>query len=244
VTSASTPAGRPLAGGLATGFALGAFAALTIPDALGAEAIGAAGLVGLALWLASPTLGALLSFTRLAPDRSMPRLASALGLAGLTMPLAVLAVRALATPDRPALSFAALAACCPTGVLLGLALAAGLAGARRHPRLEARPAAMPAALAGAALAGVAFVRYVAGPRLPPLNIALDLTLGCAAMGIVCAAGAPVADRRLETWLSLLALAAILALPLSGLIDNASRHWSGPAAPAAAPAGERTGPPAP
>jgi len=86
-------------------------------------------------------------------------------------------------------------------------------------------------LAGVAgLAGVGFVHFVAGPRLSALNIALDLTLGCAALGIVCAAGMAGTGRRLETWLSALALVAILALPLSGVVDDLSRHWTDPPTP--------------
>lgn len=228
----SAPATRPMLGALATGCALGAFAALAWPEICPPRASQpVAPWILIASWLASLALGALLAGRTGQP---MARLARALGLAGLTMPLAVLAMRGAHVPALAAGSQAwlSLAAGWPTGALLGLAAAAALEAAAAHPRWSGRPRAVPAALVGAALAGVLFVRLVAGPKLAPLNAALDLTLGCAALGIVCTAGTPNASRRLETWLSLLAVAAILCLPLSGVLDATSRHWAEPAPPAA------------
>jgi hypothetical protein len=226
--------GRPLAGTLAAGFAGGAFAALALPEVLGPARPGPAGLAALAgVWLASLLLGAVWDRRNRAGGQPKDWLAPALGLIGLTMPLALLAARMGHLPalDRLGLPWASLAGCCPTGLFCGLALAAALAEARTHPRWRDRPAAIPTILAVSALAGAAFCLYVAEPRLSPLNTALDLTLGCAALGIVCAAGAPVASRRLETWLSLLALLTILALPLSGVLDQVSLHWNPPQPPA-------------
>jgi hypothetical protein len=234
-------------GALATGFAMGAFAALAWPeirpsghaDAAGALVLGAG-------WLASLVLGMLLSRRTARTRAPMDRLAPGLGLAGLTMPLALLAMRLAQAPRLApsARDWLSLAACWPTGLLLGLALAAALEAARTHPRWEGRPLALPAALAGAALAGLLFVGHVAGPKLTPFNTALDLTLGCAAMGIVCVAGTPGSSRRLETWLSLLAVIAILCLPLSGVIDQNSRHWAEPAPASPTAAAPRPGPTAP
>lgn len=235
MTDACTSPGRHLVGLLATAMLAGAFAALAGPEILGAARPDATRLLVLAaLALSGPALGIFL-VGRLPRRPPLDRLARTLGLVGLAMPLAVLAARAGHQPllDGLPVPVVSLAGGWLTGLLFGLALAAVFAGAGRHPRLCGRPGALAVLLAAAVLAGIGFTRYVAGPRLSALNIALDLTLGCAVIGIICTTGTPGANRRLETWLSVLALVAILALPLSGVLDDVSRHWADPAVPVAA-----------
>lgn len=225
---------RHLAGVLATAMLAGAFAALTMPEVLATGRFGPNGPFLVAgLGVSGPVL-ALALFRRFPRRLPLAGLAFFLGLAGLVMPLAVLAARAGEPfgPARLAPAGVSLAGYWLTGVLYGLAIVSALSGALRHPRLRARPLLLGGLMILAGLAGVAFTRFVAGPRLSALNIALDLTLACAAVGIACAAGTPAASRRQETWLSVLALVAILALPLSGVLDERSRQWADPAAPPA------------
>lgn len=216
-TTVSHP-GRPLAATLATGLAGGAFSSLVLGETTGLPpgTFAASGL-GLTVFFLIGTLWA-----RRLPTGREPAglLVPLLGLLGAALPASLLAERLGVHWIGP---FAAMPGLAPAGLVLGLLATCCLAASRDHPRWHGRSAALAVILVGAAGFGALAAQGVL-VRLSPLNLALDLTMGCAAMGIVCAAGTGQ-QRRHETWLSLLALTAILALPLSGLIDARTHAWS-------------------
>lgn len=206
--------GRLLAATLATGLAAGAFCRLVPAE----SALLPAGTAAVAAWsLAGFFLMGTFVARRLANGpQPAARLVPLLGIVGAALPVSLLALRFAVPVTGP---FAAVPGLAPAGLALGLAVATCLAARKGHPRWNGRGASLALILVGTAGLGALAARIVL-TRVSPVNLALDLTLGCAAMGIVCAAGTGQ-QRRHETWLSLLALAAILALPLSGLIDARS-----------------------
>jgi hypothetical protein len=216
LTTNSHP-GRPLAGALATGVAAGAYASLLFGELahplIATRTAAAVGLIAFFL------LGTLFS-RRLLPGREPAAvLVPLLGLLGAALPVSLLALRLGLHFLGPWAGELGLA---PAGLAAGLVCATCLAAGRAHPRWSGRPAALPLLMVGAAICGLAFARVVS-TRLSTLNFALDLTMACAAMGIVCAAGTST-GRRHETWLSLLAVAAILILPLSSIVDQRTQPW--------------------
>ncbi len=225
--------GRPLPAAAAAGFAAMAFLVLFLREIL-ALFFGNEILAGLALavGLAGAALGAFF-FPRLALGRRPAELlAPALGLTAVLMPAAILAIRLMRpwlgihpgqTPSLAAVLAASALCCGPVCLVLGFAASACLATAGSHPKWSARPLAAVVAAALGAAAGGLFVQFVAIPRLSPVNACLDMALGLAAVGLFCAAGTSE-SRRMETWLSLLGLLCVLALPISGLLDAKSRAW--------------------
>ena len=126
--------------------------------------------------------------------------------------------------------------------LTGLVVGAGLAVARAAGReAGVSPGRFLRAIAGGTVAGALFVPLIAVPKLSPLNACLDVGIGCAAVGIICAAAAPHGKRSMETWLSVLALLFVLLLPLSSLIDARSSAWCDPSAAAALPVAAKPAP---
>ena len=219
--------GRPLAATLATGLAAGAFCRLVLTESAllpaGTAAVAGWSLVGLFL------CGVFLARRLSNGQQPAARLVPLLGMVGAALPVSLLALRFAVPVMGP---FAAVPGLAPAGLALGLAGTACLAASQGHPRWNGRAASLGLLLVATAGLGALAARIVL-PRVSPVNLALDLTLGCAAMGIVCAAGTGQ-QRRHETWLSLLALAAILALPLSGLIDARSTPAPGEAPQQTAP----------
>jgi hypothetical protein len=219
--------GRLLAATLATGLAAGAFCRLVPAE----SALLPAGTAAVAAWsLAGFFLMGTFVARRLANGpQPAARLVPLLGIVGAALPVSLLALRFAVPVTGP---FAAVPGLAPAGLALGVAVATCLAARKGHPRWNGRGASLALILVGTAGLGALAARIVL-TRVSPVNLALDLTLGCAAMGIVCAAGTGQ-QRRHETWLSLLALAAILALPLSGLIDARSAPPPGDAPRQVAP----------
>lgn len=184
--------------------------------------------MGAALTVLPLAIAAGARLTRRFEDRHDPAdlLAPLLGLLAVTLPATLLLLRtvrpALAMGNDNALSLVAIVgsglfAFTPLGLCLGLGLTwvAAVAARKGHAKAPALP--LPVALAAAGTLGAIFVQFVAIPKLTPLNACLDMGIGCSVAGLLCAAGAP-GGRRMETWLSLLALAFVLLLPVSGLID--------------------------
>jgi len=219
--------GRPLAATLATGLAAGAFCRLVLAESAllpaGTAAVAAWSLVGFFL------MGTFVARRLANGQQPAARLVPLLGIVGAALPVSLLGLRFAVPVTGP---FAAVPGLAPAGLALGLAVATCLAARKGHPRWNGRGASLALILVGTAGLGALAARIVL-TRVSPVNLALDLTLGCAAMGIVCAAGTGQ-QRRHETWLSLLALAAILALPLSGLIDARSAPPPGDAPRQVAP----------
>ena len=218
--------GRPSAT-LATGLAAGAFCRLVLAESAllpaGTAAVAGWSLVGFFL------IGTFVARRFAHGQQTAARLVPLLGVVGAALPVSLLALRFAVPVMGP---FAAVPGLAPAGLALGLAGTACLAASQGHPRWNGRAASLGLLLVATAGLGALAARIVL-PRVSPVNLALDLTLGCAAMGIVCAAGTGQ-QRRHETWLSLLALAAILALPLSGLIDARSTPAPGEAPQQTAP----------
>jgi hypothetical protein len=219
--------GRPLAATLATGLAGGAFCRLVLAESAllpaGTAAVAGWSLVGFFL------IGTFVARRFAHGQQPAARLVPLLGVVGAALPISLLALRFAVPVTGP---FAAVPGLAPAGLALGLAVTTCLAASQGHPRWNGRAASLALILVGTAGLGALAARIVL-TRVSPVNLALDLTLGCAAMGIVCAAGTSQ-QRRHETWLSLLALAAILALPLSGLIDARSTPQPGDAPRQVAP----------
>jgi hypothetical protein len=229
---------RPLPAALALGFAGAALVCLLLRELgrffAGHEPAIAAALTLLPLCLPAGAALARRLATRYDPADLLPPL---LGILAVTMPTTLLALRAV----RPFLAAAAGSTLSAVSILgagtlafapLGLCLGGGLqalsaATARRPDHRGVRPAVMTAA---AGCAGALFVVFVALPKLSPVNACLDMAIGACAAGLLCAVGVP-GGRRAETWLSLLAVCFVFALPLSGLIDARSDQW-GPAPTAA------------
>ncbi|EHJ49178.1 hypothetical protein DFW101_3178 [Solidesulfovibrio carbinoliphilus subsp. oakridgensis] len=219
--------GRPLPAALALGFAGTALTCLLLREHLllfcGNTLAMAASLAVLPLAMAA---GTVLGRRRPAGRDPADQLAPLLGFLALCLP-ATLALASLVRPGLARLAGTALAplavlgsglvAFLPVGLCLGigLALVADVAG-RKAPAPAAR-LPLPLAVPLAGVLGALFVQFVAIPKLSPLNACLDIGIGCAGAGLLCAAGAP-GGRRLESWLSLLALLFVLLLPVSGLID--------------------------
>jgi len=216
-----------LAATLATGLAAGAFCRLVLAESAllpaGTAAVAGWSLVGFFL------IGTFVARRFAHGQQPAARLVPLLGVVGAALPVSLLALRFAVPVMGP---FAAVPGLAPAGLALGLAGTACLAASQGHPRWNGRAASLGLLLVATAGLGALAARIVL-PRVSPVNLALDLTLGCAAMGIVCAAGTGQ-QRRHETWLSLLALAAILALPLSGLIDARSTPAPGEAPQQTAP----------
>jgi hypothetical protein len=155
-----------------------------------------------------------------------------LGVLALAMPATLLVLRAArplcgiqegAFPSILSIFTAAGFAFALLGLCLGFGLWTVFATAARHPKWSADKTTLPLALTGFAAAGAFFVQFVVVPYLTPVNASLDLAIGCAAAGLLCAAGTP-GGRRMETLLSLLALGGVLLLPISNLLDAKSRQW--------------------
>lgn len=178
------------------------------------------------------------------PSGSTPadRLAPALGLVAVGLPVALVLSRlerGLVSPASgtflpPGLVAGLTAGLLPLGMALGAAAILAAAAARAcepgHPRKTLL------FLAGGAVLGALFVPLVAVPKLSPINACLDIAIGCTAVGLLSAAAAPADNRKYETWLSLLAIAFVLLLPLSGIFDDKTSAWCPPtAAPAASTA---------
>jgi hypothetical protein len=205
--------------------------------------------------------GTVLYRRRLAGRDPADLLAPLLGFLALCLPatLALVSVvrpglARLATALPPlAVLGAGLAAFLPAGLCLGIGLALVADVAGRKPGAPDARLPLPLALPLAGVLGALFVQLVAIPKLSPLNACLDVGIGCAVAGLLCAAGAP-GGRRLETWLSLLALLFVLLLPVSGLIEARLQAFAWqcpvdaiPATPRAAQAlarQEAPGPPSP
>lgn len=238
MTQHPDPSGRPLPAAVALGFAGAALSCLLLRELLllacgDLAALGAA----LALLPLSVAAGAGLC-RRLGRDRDpADLLAPLLGVLAVSLPLALVLLRGTRAVAAPAVGTAVswlavlvpgLAAFLPFGLCLGLGLSLVAALTGRAPAKVATR--LPLALAGAGCLGALFVQFVAIPKLSPMNACLDLGLGCVVAGLVCAAGAP-GGRGMETRLSLLALAFVLPLPVSGLIDAhlEALAWSCPVA---------------
>lgn len=235
---------RPLLAALATGFPAGAAATLLLGDAGDGSA---AWLATLATGLCAAALAAGAAWRRWRAVGGLAVASPFLGLLGASVPMGLLLGRTgwlAAGPEAAGgLPWPAMLGLFPTALLFGLTAPFVLGAGRGQPGPAGRPAFLPLALAVGAGLGVAFAAGLAS-RLTPCNLALDVTLGCAALGIACAAG--TSDRRFETWLSVLALLAILGLPLSRLVDDRTRPWLPGAAATAMPATATPGalPPSP
>ncbi|WP_300155018.1 hypothetical protein [Solidesulfovibrio sp.] len=222
MTQCPCPTGRPVPAALALGFGGAAMACLLARELL--LACGDAPAMGLALALLPLCLAA---GVRLAPRLAAGRdpadlLAPALGLLAVCLPLSLLVFRALrpvlaAVAAGPAFAlFAGVVAFVPLGLVLGAGIAlTGRVETRRTAPSRLSPTA---GLALGAALGAFFVQAVVLPKLTPLNGSLDAAIGCCVAGVLCAAGAPD-GRRMETWLSLLAVCFVVVLPLSGIIDE-------------------------
>jgi hypothetical protein len=240
----SCPTGRPTPAALALGFCGAALVCLLARELLlsfcSEEAALGAALAVLPLAMAA---GLRLSQRGDAHGHPADRLAPYLGLLALAMPLALLLLRAvrpilapggaLGVPGVSLVVGSALVAFVPLGLILGGGLAVTAQAADRVSQPLRLP--LPASLAIGATLGALFVQFVAVPKLLPINASLDLGIGCCAAGVLCAAGAPN-SRRMETWLSLLAFAFVLALPLSGIIDGLLAGWAWSCPADAAPSG--------
>lgn len=238
------PTGRPTPAGLALGFCGAAMVCLLARELLlsfcSEEAAMGAALAVLPLAMAA---GQRLSQRGDAHGHPADRLAPFLGLLALAMPLTILLLRAvrpflapggaLGAPGVSLVVGSALAAFLPLGLILGAGLAVTAQATGRMTQPLHLP--LPVSLAVGAALGAIFVQFVAVPKLLPINAALDLGIGCCAAGVLCAAGAPD-GRRMETWLSLLAFAFVLALPLSGIIDALLAGWAWSCPADAAPSG--------
>uniref|UniRef100_I2Q661 Uncharacterized protein n=1 Tax=Desulfovibrio sp. U5L TaxID=596152 RepID=I2Q661_9BACT len=219
--------GRPLPAAIALGFAGTALACLLLRELLllfcGNTLAMAASLAVLPLAMAA---GTVLCRRRPAGRDPADLLAPLLGFLALCLP-ATLALVSIVRPGLARLAGTALSplavlgsglvAFLPVGLCLGvgLTLVADVAGRKAGAPAARLPLPLAVPLAG--VFGALFVQFVAIPKLSPLNACLDVGIGCAVAGLLCAAGAP-GGRRLETWLSLLALLFVLLLPVSGLID--------------------------
>lgn len=231
-TPQPTTSGRPLPAALALGFTGAGTLCLLLRELLlaycGNEAALGAALAVLPLAMA---LGATFP-RRFFPGRdAADLLGPALGFLGVSLPLSLLLPRLF----RPgtildagialsplAVGCAAVGAFLPLGLGLGYGLAlAGAVGDRLEDRAKA--SRLPIALAGAATVGALFVQFVAIPKLIPLNASLDMGLACCVAGLLCAVSAP-SGRKAETGLSLLALAFVLSLPLSGIVEEQLAAW--------------------
>jgi len=233
MTRHDVPAGRPLPAAIAFGFVGAALACLLARETLAVFCGNEAALAAAAAVLPLAVLAGMALARRIAPGRDpADLLAPMLAATALLLPASLL----LARLARPALGIAAdaplpvlaipgmgLAAFAPLGLCLGLGLAWTAAVAARQTPPPARPFSLPAALAAAATLGALFVQFVAIPKLTATNAALDMGIGCLAAGLLCATAAP-SGRNMETWLSLLALAFVLLLPISGLIDANIQAW--------------------
>jgi hypothetical protein len=229
--STITTNGRPQAAAAAMAFAGAALTLLIAREALAVAApipVLAASLVVLACAL---VLGARLAGWRLAGHNPAGLTAPVLGALALALPSALLAARLGASLSGPLAGLG-------IGLgLLGLVLGVGLAVVRAAC-LEAgtpRDRAL-LVLAGGLVAGTLFAMLIVVPKLSPLNACLDCGIGCAAVGIICAAAGPPGRRAMETWLSVLALVFVIMLPLSSLVDaQTAVYWCAPASQNAAPA---------
>lgn len=225
--------GRPLPAALGFGFAGTAFLCLLLRELLlifnGQEAALGTALALLPLCILA---GASLFGRKLGRRHPADLLAPLLGCMALLLPISLLLTR-LARPlcgidvgsalAWPTILGVALVALAPIGICLGCGLRGIAAVTSRHPTTAAAKIPLPAALAGAGCLGALFVQFVVIPKLSPLNATLDMGLGCAVAGLLCAGGAPE-GRRMENWLSLLALAFVLALPISGVLDAKFQSW--------------------
>ena len=216
--------GRPLAAAAALAFAGAALVLLVGREALAAAALAAAVAVAAAALLALAALGARLVRPHLASEHPATLTAPAMGAMAVCLPAALLAER-LTTSLAGGLAGLGLSVGL-TGLVVGAGLVVARAAAREAGETSGR---LLWAMIGGAAAGALFVPLVAVPKLSPLNACLDGGIGCAAVGIICAAAAPHGKRSMETWLSVLALLFVLLLPLSSLIDARSSAWCDPAA---------------
>ncbi|BAH74643.1 hypothetical protein [Solidesulfovibrio magneticus] len=219
--------GRPLAAAAALAFAGAALVMLVGREALAAAplaAVAAVAAVAAATLLILAALGARLVRPLFSSHHPASLTAPAMGAMAVCLPTALLAER-LTTFLAGGLAGLGLAA-----GLTGLVVGAGLAVAQAAGReAGVSPGRLLRAVAGGTVAGALFVPLIAVPKLSPLNACLDVGIGCAAVGIICASAAPHGKRSLETWLSVLALVFVLLLPLSSLIDARSSAWCDPAA---------------
>ncbi len=223
MTQHPDPSGRPLPAAVALGFAGAALSCLLLRELL-LSACGDLAALGAALALLPLSVAAGAGLCRRLDRDPADLLAPLLGVLAVSLPLALVLLRGTRAVAAPAVGTAVswlavlvpgLAAFLPFGLCLGLGLSLVAALAGRAPAKVA--SRLPLALAGAGCLGALFVQFVAIPKLSPMNACLDLGLGCVVAGLICAAGAP-GGRGMETRLSLLALAFVLPLPVSGLID--------------------------
>jgi hypothetical protein len=228
--------GRPLAAAAALAFAGAALVLLVGREALAAAPLAAVAAVAAAALLVPAALGARLVRPHLSSNPPASLTAPAMGAMGLCLPVALLAER-LVSSLAGGLAGLGLALGL-TGLVVGAGLAVAWASGREAGETSGR---LLRAIGGGAAAGALFVPLIALPKLSPLNACLDVGIGCAAVGIICASAAPHGKRSMETWLSVLALLFVLMLPLSSLIDARSSAWCDPSAAAALPVAAKPAP---
>ena len=221
--------GRPRAAAAALAFAGAALVLLVGREASSGAPLAAVIAVAAAALLGLAALGARLVRPYLLRNNPATLTAPAMGAMAVCLPLALLGER-LASSLAGGLAGLGLSVGL-TGLVVGAGLSVARAAGREAGETSGR---LLWTMIGGAAAGALFVPLVAVPKLSPLNACLDGGIGCAAVGIICAAAAPHGKRSLETWLSVLALIFVLLLPLSSLIDARSSAWCDPSAASALP----------